>query len=69
MADISLKMQKRILKWYGHVVRSDGNYVGRRVMEMEVQGHRRRGWPKFRWKDKLKDDMLERNLLEHPSVG
>ena len=62
-AVISLKMQERRLKRYGHVMRRDGNYVGRRVMEMEVPGHRRRGWPKHRWKDKLKVDMLEKNLF------
>ena len=43
VADISLKMQERRLKWYGHVLRRDRNYVGRRVMEMGVPGHRRRG--------------------------
>ena len=65
VADISLKMQERRLKWYGHVMRRDGYYVGRRLMEMEVSGHRRRGRPKNRWKDKLKVDMLKKNLLEH----
>ena len=45
VADISSKMQERRLKWYGHVMRRDGNYVGRRVIEMEVPGHKRRGWP------------------------
>ena len=43
VADISLKIQERRMKWYGHVMRRDGNYVGRRVMEVEVPGHRRRG--------------------------
>ena len=65
VADISLKMQERRLKWYGHVTRRDGNYIGRRVLEMEVPGHRRRGQPKYRWKDKVNVDMLEKNLLEH----
>ena len=65
IANISLKMEGRRLKWYGHVMRRDGNSVGRRVMEMEVPGHRRRGRPKYRWKDRLKVDVLERNLLEH----
>jgi len=34
-------------------------------MNMEVSGHRRRVRPKYRWKDKPKVDMLEKNLLEH----
>ena len=45
VADISLNLQERRLKWYGHVMRRDGNYVGRRVMEMEVPGRRRRERP------------------------
>ena len=48
VADISLKIQERKLKWYGHGMRRVGNYVGRRVMEMEVPGHRRGGRPKYR---------------------
>ena len=34
-------------------------------MEVEVPGHRRRGRPKYRRKDKLRVDMLEKNLLEY----
>ena len=34
-------------------------------MAMEIPGHRRRGQPKFRWKDRLKEDMWENNLNEH----
>ena len=31
------------LKWYGHVMRREDEYVGKRVMVMEVPGKRRRG--------------------------
>ena len=65
VAELGLKMQERRLNWYGHVMRRDENYVGRRVMAMEVPGHRRRGRPKFRWKDKLKEDLERKNLSEH----
>ena len=35
-----------------------------KVFKMEDRSGRERQ-PRFRWKDKLKVDMLERNLLEH----
>ena len=43
----------------------DPNHVGRRVMEIEVPGNRRRGRSKFRWKDKIKEDMQEKGVREH----
>ena len=39
-----------------------GAYVGRRVMVMKVQGRRKRGRPKRRWLDKVKDDIKEKGL-------
>ena len=40
------------LKWYGHVMRREEPYVGRRAMEMKVHGRRR---PKRRWLDRVRD--------------
>ena len=37
-------------------------YVGRRAMVMKVQGRRKRGRPKRRWLDKVKDDIKEKGL-------
>ena len=39
--EISKKVQERRLKWYGHVKRREEHYVGRRAMEMKVQGSRK----------------------------
>ena len=65
VAEIRSKIQERRLNWYGHVMRREGEYVGRRVMAMKIPGHRSRGRPKFRWKDRLKEDMREKNLSVH----
>ena len=35
--------------------------VKRKVMEMEVQGNGRRGWPKRRWIDSINGDLREKN--------
>ena len=39
------------------------HYVGRRAMEMKVQGRRKRGRPKRRCMDKVKDDSKEKGVL------
>ena len=36
--------------------------MGRRAMEMKVQGRRERGRPKRRWLDKVNDDIKEKGL-------
>ena len=48
--------------WYGHVVRREEHYVGRRAMEMKLQGIRKRGRPRKRWLDKVKADISENGL-------
>ena len=47
------------LKWYGHVKRRDQEYVERKMIEMELPGKRRRGRPKRRFLDVVKEDMGE----------
>ena len=64
MGEISKKVQESRLKWYGHVLRREDEYVGKkRVMGMEVPGKRRRGRPKRRWLDNIKNDLSERQLF------
>ena len=63
VGEISKKVQESRFKWYGHVLRED-EYVGKRVMGMEVPGKRRRGRPKRRWLDSIKNDWSERELSE-----
>ena len=48
VGEIATKVHEMRLKCYGQVMRRDEHkaYVGRRVMEMKVQGRRKRGRPK-----------------------
>ena len=62
VGEISKKVQECRLKWYGHVLRREDEYVGKRVMAMEVPVKRRRGRPKRRWLDSFKIDLSEREL-------
>ena len=57
-------MREGRLRWYGHVMRRDQEYVGRRVMEMELPGKRRKGRPKERFLDVVKEDMKEVDVKE-----
>ena len=43
LEQLKMKMRQGILRWYGHVTRRDQEYVGRRVMEMELREKKKRG--------------------------
>ena len=56
---LGIKMREGRLRRYGHVMRRDQEYVGRKMMEMELPGKRKRGRPKRRFLDVVKEDMGE----------
>ena len=62
LGEISKKVEESRLKCCGHVLRRDEEYIGKRVMGMEVPGTRRRGRPKRRWLDSIRNDLSERGL-------
>ena len=53
---LGVKMREGRLRWYGHVMRRDHEYVEKRMMKMELPGKRKRGRPK-RFLDVVKEDM------------
>ena len=56
---LGMKMREGRLRWYGHVMRRDKEYVARKMIEMELPGKRRRGRPKRRFLNLVKEDMGE----------
>ena len=38
---LGIKMREGRLRWYKHVLRRDQEYVGRKIMEMELPGKRK----------------------------
>ena len=46
---LGMKMKEGRLRWYGHVMRRDQEYVGRKMIEMELPGKRKRGRLKRRF--------------------
>ena len=65
---VSEKIREGRLRWYGHVMRRDEAYVGRRMMEMELPGRRRRGRPKRRVMDAVREDMREVGVTEKDAM-
>ena len=62
VASVSKKVQESRLRWFGHVMRRDEESSERQIMEMEVDGRRKRGKPKTRWKDCIVADGKDQNL-------
>ncbi|GJZ07067.1 retrovirus-related pol polyprotein LINE-1, partial [Tanacetum coccineum] len=58
------KMREGRLRWFGHVRRRSQSTPVRRVKDLVVDGLRRRGKPKLRWEDRVKQDMKELLLSE-----
>lgn len=52
-------MQRRRMKWKRQVMRRDEEHVGREIMDMEVQGRRRRGRPKEKRVECFKEEEEE----------
>ncbi|GKD88736.1 hypothetical protein Tco_1364243, partial [Tanacetum coccineum] len=57
-------MREVRLRWFRHVRRRPQSALVRRVESLVVDGLRRRGRPKLRWEDRVKNDMKELLLSE-----
>ncbi|MCI4395558.1 hypothetical protein PGIGA_G00182000 [Pangasianodon gigas] len=51
------KVREARLRWFGHVQRRESEYVGRRMLGMELPGRRQRGRPKRRYMEVINEDM------------
>lgn len=62
VAPVIDKMRGNRLTWYGHVMRRNECYVGKKVLNLNVDGYVGRGRPKKRWMDCVKDDMCRKDV-------
>ncbi|MCJ8745636.1 hypothetical protein PDJAM_G00132350 [Pangasius djambal] len=51
------KVREARLRWFGHVQRRESEYIGRRMLDMELPGRRRRGRAKRRYMEVINEDM------------
>ena len=72
---LGMKMREGRLRWYGHVMGRDQEYIGRKMIEMELLGKRKRGRPKIfrsRFLDVVKEDMgkvgMNETNVEHRTI-
>ncbi|KAK3547461.1 hypothetical protein QTP86_021033 [Hemibagrus guttatus] len=54
------KVREARLRWFGHVQRRESEYIGRRMLDMELPGRRQRGRPKRRSEYKPKKIKVEK---------
>ena len=52
------------VRWYGHVLRRDGDHALRRALEFRVNGARKRGRPKMTWKRQVEEETRKVGLRE-----
>jgi hypothetical protein len=62
--DILQETEEQQLRWYGHFMRTEDCKIGRKVVEWNPQGKRRRGGPAVTWKDGFRDSTQRRNLKD-----
>ena len=60
-ASMLLILQQNRLRWYGHVLRKDDDWV-KKCMEYEVEGPRPRRSPKRTWREVVREDCQARKL-------
>ena len=54
-------LQQNRLRWYGHVLRKDNDWV-KKYMEYEAEGPRPRGRPKRTWREVVEKDCQARKM-------
>ncbi|KAI5627956.1 hypothetical protein C0J50_3222 [Silurus asotus] len=63
------KVREVRLGWFGHVQRRDMNYIGRRMLRMEPPGRRKRGRPRRRFMDVVREDMQDNSVSQEKVVA
>ena len=64
MGRVGEKTREARLRWYGHVRGKDDGYICKRTLRMELPGKRKRGRPKRRFMDVVKEDIAEVEVTE-----
>ena len=65
--DIALVLQQNRLRWHGHELRKDDDWV-KKCMEYEVEGPRPRGRPMRTWREVVREDCQARILNKEDAM-
>ena len=60
--ELASRAYQRVLRWFGHVERTDDYHTARRVLMAEVSGGRERGRPRLGWMDGVKVALGNRGM-------
>ena len=60
--ELASRADQRILRWFGHVERTDDYRMARRVLMAELSGGRVRGRPRLGWMDGVKVALGNRGM-------
>ena len=58
------KTREATPRWYGHVLRRDDGYIGRRIMRIELPGKKKQGRHKMRFMDAVREYMAVVEMTE-----
>ena len=61
---LKFSCKNKRLKWFGHCLRREHNYIIYYVPLCELSGRRSRDRPEKRWRDNMKEDMKKYQLTE-----
>ena len=61
---IGCSVQERRLRWYGHVMRMDGDSGVKKCLSLDVPGTRGRGRPRKTWSEVVRSDLRALGLTE-----
>ena len=53
------RIERNVLKWFGHVEKMGDEKLANRVYRANVEGNKGRRTPQRRWRDELKDLLRE----------
>jgi hypothetical protein len=54
--NITETMRLHTLRWFGHVQRTEGNRIHKRVLLMNLESTRQTGRPRYKWRDEVRED-------------
>uniref|UniRef100_UPI003EBDEA79 hypothetical protein n=1 Tax=Klebsiella pneumoniae TaxID=573 RepID=UPI003EBDEA79 len=59
---LATRVDRNVLRWFGHVERMDNDTLLKRVLNAKVDGRWARGRPRLGWMDGIKNALQEKGM-------